>query len=105
MAGGVVHRALGMGGKMFASVSNFVIGIMVLALSGIATLVILPYVGFMAWHHNDLQTGVNKATSFVLWEARVVGAGYEGGTAVTVEGFRDGQAMTQESLGNLPDQG
>ena len=99
-ASGAIGKAMSAGSSMFSSVSSFFVGVLVLAAMAVGTFVVVPYVGFMAWHHDDLQTGVDKATSMVIWEANVVGASYEGATEVTTEGFRDGQAMTQQSLGN-----
>lgn len=96
--GNFLDTGMRLGGKMFSSVSSFFIGLGVLFISAVAVAVILPYAGFMGWHHDNLQVGADKATALVLWEFQVVGAAYEGGTNVTASGFRDGQKITQKSL-------
>lgn len=105
MAGGAFSGVARMGGKMVSSVSSFIIGLAVLAFTAVALTVVVPYAALMAWHHDDMQTGADQATRFVKAEYRIGGAAWQGGTAVTADGFREGQAMTDKSLAKLPNEG
>jgi hypothetical protein len=56
-----------------------------------------PYAVMMVIYHDTPQVGVDKATHFIKFVYTVGGAGYES-KAVIVDGFKEGQVMTQESL-------
>lgn len=96
---GMVATSIRMGTAMFSSITSFFIGIVVLLVALFVTAVGLPYAGLMIWHRDNVQVGVDKATRFVKAEYRIAGAAWEGGTEVTADGFREGQTMTQKSLG------